>query len=396
MLRLLFCLLLTGFSSCYLVRGYRIRKFNLRDHEKLPYAGIIKSDKPYHFAEAKDKGGHEKLWTFLDSTLPNSYTAGFLILKNDTIIYEKYFNGFDSSSLLPSFSVAKSFVSTMVAIAIAEGRIGSAQDPITQYIPELLKTDGRYARITLQHLLDMRSGLQFDETAYGLKDDAVKLALRPNILKYALKVKIGREPGGPFVYQSINTEFLALAVERATGKKISAYLQEKLWQPLGAESNATWNVDSKKRKQEIAYAALNATARDFARLGLLFLHGGNWNGQQLIPAAWVATVSSPDTMEKYDGYKNQWWSNVVSKIFQDSLSAVRFRDGQKFATPVKRVNEKWFRVGYRSDAYHAEGILGQFIYVNPKNNVVIVRLGRYWRHPAGYADHFIYQLGASL
>jgi CubicO group peptidase (beta-lactamase class C family) len=394
-MRLFFCLfIITSLSSCYIIRAYKVRNFKLTDHERMPSVAIPAAPVAYTFSEDASQQNYGALKTYLDSSLRNTYTAAFLVIRNDSIIYENYFNGFSRTSLLPSFSVAKSFVSTLAGIALQEGKIKSTGEPVTNYIPELIKTDERYKNITIQHLLDMRTGLHFNEGSYGLKDDAIKLGFRPNLLKHALKVKVEKAPG-TFDYQSINTELLALVVERATGKKLSAYLQEKLWQPLGAEYKATWNVDSKNHQQEIAFAGLNATARDFAKLGSLFLHNGRWQGRQIIDPAWIQKVNNANSMQRAGGYKNQWWSYLTYNYFSDSLSALRFKSSKAFTTPVQKA-QNGFRVGYRTDAFTAVGILNQYVYVNPANNVVIVRLGRYWSHPKMYASQFIYDLGSRL
>jgi CubicO group peptidase (beta-lactamase class C family) len=377
-----------------MIRAYRVRDFKLTDHQRMPFVPISASTKPYHFVEGSTNNEYASLKKYLDSNLANSLTAAFLVIRNDSIIYENYFNGFNQKSLLPSFSVAKSFVSTLVGFAIDEGKIKSAQDPVTDYLPELLKTDPRYSKITLQHLLDMRSGVKFDEGSYGLGDDAIRLGFRPNILKHVLKVKVEKEPGGAFDYQSVNTELLALVVERATGKKISSYLQEKIWQPLGAENSATWNVDSKKHKQEIAFAGLNATARDFAKLGQLYLNGGKWNDRQLLSKQWTDAVTNPEQFKKSLGYKNQWWQSISFYKTTDSLEAVAFRLKHPWSTNIKREAENYV-VGY-NPAPHANGILNQYIYVFPERNVVIVRLGRNWSHPEKYATAFIYDIGNKL
>lgn len=374
-----------------MIRAYRVRNFQLLDHQKMPSVPLAASAAPYRWNEGR---GTDRLKHYLDSTLADTYTAGFLVIRNDSILYENYFNGFGRETLLPSFSVAKSYVSTLVYFALSDGRIRSLEEPVTAYLPALLETDARYGSITLQHLLDMRSGLDFDEGSYGLKDDAIRLGFRPNLRKHALKVKVKEAPGR-FEYQSINTELLALVVEKATGKKVSAYLQEKLWTPLGTEYNATWNVDSKKRKQEIAFAGLNATARDFAKLGLLFLHQGQWNGSSIVDPAWIRTVNNADSMDKAGGYKNQWWSGLRYAFFNDSLQAEAYRQRTPHASRVRRYNSGYL-VSRRTDAFHAEGILGQFIYVNPANNVVIVRLGRNWKNPRIGVETFLYELGASL
>lgn len=345
--------LLLCLSSCYMVRAYRVRDFQLTDHQRMPFVPVQAPAQAQPFIEANGNPAYSGLRQYLDTNLANSLTAAFLVIRNDSIIYERYFNGFTKTSLLPSFSVAKSFVATLVGIAIDEGHIKSVDDPVTRYLPQLVKTDQRYQQITLRHLLDMRSGLQFNEGSYGPKDDAIRLGFRPNLRRHALKVPIEKEPGS-FDYQSINTELLALVVEQATGKKISAYLEEKLWKPLGAEYGATWNVDSKKRKQEIAFAGLNATARDFAKLGQLYLKEGKWNGKQLINPSWIKEVTEAG---KGLPYKNQWWLN---------------------GTP------------------HATGILNQYIYFYPASKTVIVRLGRFWKHPSKRPESFIHELGRRL
>jgi CubicO group peptidase (beta-lactamase class C family) len=395
MVRILCFLLLLNCSSCYMIRAYKVRKFQLTDPQRMPYVSIAPSTTPYYFKQDTTENRYRDIKKYLDTSLPKSHTAAFLVIKNDSIIYERYFNGFTQQSKLPSFSVAKSFVSTLVAVALMEGKINSLQDPITKYIPELYQKDQRYERITLQHLLDMKSGLHFNEGSYGLKDDAIKLGFRPNIFRHVLKVKIDTEPGKKFRYQSINTELLAIAVQRATGKKVAPYLQETLWQTLGAEFEANWNVDSKRHKQEIAFAGLNATARDFAKLGQLFIQKGQWQGKQILSPSWVSRVNNADSMEQAGGYKNQWWSELSSIYFKDSLSADQFRRQTPHSDQVNKTT-KGYQVRYRTDAFNAEGILNQFIYINPNSHVVIVRLGRYWYHPSMYANEFIYNLGNTL
>ncbi|MCU7547524.1 beta-lactamase family protein [Chitinophagaceae bacterium LB-8] len=386
---------LCSFSSCYVFRAYKVRKFELDDHERLPSVVIHKPKSSTPFTDAASLPAYTDLKIFLDTSLKNSRTAAFLVIRNDSIIYEHYFNGFKRESLLPSFSVAKSFVGTLIGIALDEGKIRSTNEPITNYLPELLKRDEAFANITIQHLMDMRSGIQFREGYYNLKDDAIKLGFRHNILKHTLRLNIEQEPGKQFQYRSVNTQLLALILQRATGEKISNYLEDKLWQPLGAEFNATWNVDSKKRKQEIAFAGLNATARDFAKLGQLYIQSGSWQGKKIANEDMVATVANKDSMELYKGYKNQWWGRYNSRFFDDSLEAASYKQQTAYSSSVRKVNGR-YRVGYRSGAFSAQGVFNQVIYVNPINNVVIVRLGQFWRHPALSADQFIYALGTRL
>jgi CubicO group peptidase (beta-lactamase class C family) len=391
---ILFLFLTIVLSSCWVVRGYKVRKFNLADHARMPSVPVQKADQPYQFINAKTDPGFSQLAVRLDKELESSLTAAFVVIRNDSILYERYFNGFSEQSLFPSFSIAKSYISTLMAIAIEEGKIPSTQVPVTKYLPELLKTDKAWAKVTLQHLLDMRSGASFRENGKGI-DDAIKLGFRPNLPKHAFKTKMEREPGETFIYQSVNTELLGLVLERATGMKVSAYLQEKIWKPLGAEYNATWNVDNKRRKNELAFAGLNATARDFAKLGQLYLNEGKWNGKQIVNADWIRKVSRVDSMEKMHGYHNQWWSRYRYKYFKDSTEAALFEASTPFATEVRNA-KGGYSVAYRTSAFHAAGMLNQYVYVNPEKNVVIVRLGRYWSHPKFYPDQFLYELGAEL
>jgi len=378
-----------------MVRAYKMRKLRLEDNNKVPTVSIQKATVPFQYANGTDLPQFKDLATYLDTNLAKSFTAAFLVIRNDSILYERYFNGFNQQSLLPSFSVAKSFVGTLMGIAVQEGAVKSTSEPITNYLPELAKRDPRFTNITIQNVLDMRSGLAWNEGTYNLKDDAIKLGFRPNVVKHALKLNVAEEPGKTFRYQSVNTELLALIIQRATGKKVSVYLQEKLWEPLGAEQGATWSVDSKKHQQEIAFAGLNATARDFAKLGTLYLKKGNWNGQQIVSKDWVEMVANRDSLYKSGGYKNQWWSKNLSQTFLDSSTALAFKKSNPYAGPVRRQGSG-FRVSYQTTAFSAQGLLNQVIYVNPRNNVVIVRLGHNWYHPTMYTDGFIYSLGERL
>lgn len=381
-------------SSCWLIRAYRLRNLNLTDYKKLPSVAIQKPDQSFRFMDGTSQKQYDGLKHFLDSSLSTSHTAAFLVVRNDSIIYENYFDGFTKDDILPSNSVSKSFTGTLIRIANNEGKIKSLFEPMTNYIPELLKKDSNFKRVTIQHLLDMRSGFDFNEGSYDLKDDAIRYGLRRNMKKYLLKIKIA-EPPGRFRYQSANTQFLGWIIERATGKKLSTYLEEKIWKPLGMEQNASWNVDSKKRKMEYASAGLNASPRDFAKFGQLYINKGRWQNQQVIDEEWVNTISSIDTMNRYSGYKNQWWSRTIYQTFDDSLDAVLFNEKTPNSVSVRKVGDG-FRANYRTAAFSAIGFLNQYIYVNPKKNVVIVRIGKRWANRFGYTTQFIYQLGNSL
>ncbi len=387
-------------SSCYVLRAYKYRKLELSDVHKMPSVIIEKGNNPDLFLVANQEQAYQRMGKKLDSLLSDSYTAAFLIIRNDSIIYEKYFDGFGRQSLLPSFSIAKSFVGTLVGIASDVGKI-SVNASITDYIPELKKNDPRFEKITIRNLLDMRSGIFFKEGTYNLKDDAIKMAFRPNTIKQLRKLKIDKPSGGEFNYQSINTYLLAIAIQRVTGKKISTYLSEKIWKPAGMEYNATWTVDSKAHHQEIAYAGLNATAGDFARLGKIYLEKGTLNGHRILSEQWINETINKDTMQRYDGYRNQFWGVDRYKIFPDSLDAVDFKTHSKLAGKVisfiNKSKVKSFFISYSSPEFYAEGILGEFIYVQPEKKLIIVRLGHFWKNK-NFPDpvNFLKALAAEL
>lgn len=300
--------------------------------------------------------------------------------------------GFDNDDLFPSNSMAKAYTGTLVSIALDEGWIKSDQDPVTRYLPELAKTDQRFHNITIRHLLDMRSGLDFNEGAYNLRDDAVKLGFRPNLQKHILKIKIAEAPGR-FNYQSINTQLLGLIVQRATGQPLQQYMVEKIWKPIGTEKDATWNVDSKKRNQVLMSAAINATARDFAKFGRLYLQKGKLNGQQVVNAEWIRQIANADTMEKYDGYKSQFWNNRVTQEFKDSIRAVRTKRNKKHSFLL--VEQSSYQLSYRTDAYSANGFMNQIIYIHPQKKIIIVRLGKLWPDTEDFMQS-LYTFGESL
>jgi CubicO group peptidase (beta-lactamase class C family) len=376
-----------------MLRAFKVRKLQLTDYKKLPSVSIAKSDYPYYFKTASDKTKYSDLELLVDSLIRNSETAAFLVIRNDSLLYEKYFFGFDESSMLPSNSMAKSFTGTLVGIALYQGKIKSLNEPITNYLPELGKRDPRFQKIRIQHLLDMRSGLDFNEGAYNLSDDAVKLGLKQNLVKHLLKVRIKEEPG-KFKYQSVNNQLLGLIVERATGQKLQYYFQEKLWKPLGAENNATWNVDSRKTKHVLTSAAINATARDFAKLGRLYLQKGRLSDTQLISTDWIRTVASADTLEKYEGYKNQWWNKRGTQYYKDSVLKIKKPTAKKIRQASLRRTDRGYFLNVPTDAFNAYGFLEQIIYINPQKNLIIVRLGREW--PCKKFTQTIYDLGERL
>ncbi len=381
-------------SSCYAVKAYRFRKFELKDLGKFKATALQKSDHAFRFYHSDESGFPLK--SYLDSNLQNSLTYGFLVIRNDSILYEKYFGDVDSSDILPSFSVAKSFVGTLAQIAHQEGKIRSLQDPVTQYLPWLSKSDKAWNKVTVQNVLDMRTGVKSDETYNSPFSDVIQLGFTRNLMARLKKIKID-SPSKHFVYKSVNTHLLGAIVESATGEKLAGYLQKKLWLPMGMESDAAWQTDAKGTVR--AFCCLNATLKDFAKLGRLYLNNGNWNGKQILSKDWVQTILNTDTMRVYQGYKNHWWSSRNIKRFGDSLQAIQFIASQKeswYLGKGMRNGKTYFSAYNNLPAVFAQGMLGQFIYVNPGKKLIIVRMGHNWKHKEFYAQRFIENLAGMI
>jgi len=263
-------------------------------------------------------------------------TTGLLIIRNDSILYENYF-GKSENQIYTSFSVSKSFVGALVGIALDEGKILSDDDPMTNYI-DYWNGDSEKKRITIEHLLDMKSGIVYDENYYNPFGDIGKFYYGRHLERYLKKMDTSHEPGKDFEYASVNTLLLSLILEKATGVPTAVYLEEKLWKPLGMEYNATVNYDRKKGVFK-AFTGLNATLKDYAKFGRLYLHWGMWNGKQIISKKWIERVRNRRaSIQGKMAYTDQWWI-----VGQGDFCAI--------------------------------GFLGQYIYVHPAKNLIIVRTG---------------------
>src|SRR5829696_5803082 len=295
-------------------------------------------------AIARDTNNGESLEEYLDA----SGTTAFLVIHDDRLLYERYFDGYDESSIHTSFSMAKSFASALVGIAIDEGHINSVNEPITNYIPELLEKDERFESITIRHLLTMSSGIKYEEGGdlpWSEEADDTKTYYATDLGELALEnCRIEEEPGEYFEYNNYDPLLVGLILERATGMSVSGYLQEKLWKPMGMEADGSWSLDSTQSGFEKMESGLNARARDFGRFGMLFAKEGNWEGEQLISQGWIeqstrADMSTDPSLE----YQYFWWAN----------------------TPEDETSH-----------FSALGKYGQYIYVAPERDLVIVRLGK--------------------
>lgn len=339
-------LLLSACLSSCIVGRYVVYNFaDIRDHKKFPARDLQRSGPPFTFpAAAKPKAPKSitvkgEALSF-DEYLDRNKTVAFIIIQHDSIQYERYFRKYDDASVVPSFSMAKSVTSILVGCAIADGLIGSVSEPVTTYVPEL-KSAG-FETVTIEHLLQMTSGIRFQESYYNPFAGAASYYYGKHLRRKLSRMKLRRPPGGTFEYISGGSQLLGLVLERSLkGKSITTYLQEKLWGPMGMEWDASWSIDQKKGGMEKTFCCLNARARDYAKLGRLYLHKGSWNGRQLVPQSWVAASTRVDTTAGSAWfYQYQWW------------------------------------LPSRTGDFMAQGHLGQYIYVNPAKDMVIVRLGK--------------------
>jgi CubicO group peptidase (beta-lactamase class C family) len=366
-----------SFSSCYFTKALKYKKYKLEDLPDFEAEHFEKSERPFQFK----RGSLDfKTKIELDSMLNGSNRYAFAVIRNDSILYEFYNKNIADSSLLPSFSVAKSFVSTMVGIALEEGKIKSLKEPITNYLPELKKRDDRFSNITIQHVLDMRSGIKSSENYYNPLSDVLRLGFGRNIFKKALKLKIESEPNQTFEYKSVNTQLLGFIVERSTGQKLQTYFNDKIYRPLAMQYAGSWIVDDKKHRELRAFCCMNLALLDYAKFGKLFLDRGQFNGQRIVSENWVSASTNADTLQAYDGYKNQWWRWGKSKFFTDTNQMNQFIH----KNPTKIISKKVYRikddkamyiVGIKNASYSAMGLLNQYIHVIPEKNMIIVHFG---------------------
>ncbi len=351
-----------------------------------PMRRMSASPNPLYFKETLDEDrvrdtfesviGVDDFDAFLDDT----ETQAFIVIQDDGILYEEYFNGSQRDSLVTSYSVAKSFTSALIGLALEEGAINSVNDPITNYLPELAERDPRFEEITIRNLLMMAGGIGFQEMRpLILNGDDPLATYYPDQRKAALEfTEIVDPPGQYFFYNKYYPQLLGLIIERSTGMSVSQLMEQELWQPMGAEYDATWSLDSEESGFEKMEAGLNARAIDFARFGRLFLENGGRDGNQIIPAEWVTESTQVDEATLND----QYYASEMGKILKNDLNGY--------------YKYMWYGLFQDGGAYDfaAEGDHGQFIYVSPAKRLIIVRNGyeygegMSWHDWVAYAKQF--------
>ena len=326
---------------------------NFRHMERfVPTSTMSASPDPWDLGENQDTlaysgpflGSDVALQAFIEL----SNTSSLLVIRDGQIIYEHYGRGDSRDSLHTSFSVAKSFTSALVGVALAEGHLDDLDDPVRKYLPEL--TSPTFDGVTIRHVLQMSTGVRFNETYTDPDSDINTMTTQVpplTYLQYINTLQRDHAPGSFNHYASINTQLLGILLVQVTGESLTDYMTSRLWHPLGMEQRGLWTLDGEGI--ELAMGGLAASARDYAKLGLLYLNQGRRGERQLLPADWVresVTPNEPHLMpgdnpasSNPSGYMYQWWTP-------------RDWDGD----------------------FLAHGIWGQTIFVHPRNRVVIVKL----------------------
>jgi CubicO group peptidase (beta-lactamase class C family) len=366
------------YTPTYLYREARWWHWDVSDYQTFPFFEMDTASPPFQFYRKLDpilvaslfERNHE-VGNF-EKFLIDTDTTSFIVVQDDTVIYESYPKGNLYSDGYPSFSVAKSYISALVGIAIDEGLIASINDPVTKYLPELKARDLRFQGITIAHLLTMSSGLEYTcpLCEFGITvpwGDNVKSLASPNLRSVLLnETRLTDAPGHHYLYKAYDPQLLSLILERVTGMTVSAYLEEKIWKPLHMEYPATWLIDSKESGFVLGDIGINARPIDYAKFGRLFLNQGNWDGKQIISQGWVNKSSRPDVINRAEGFYPEGSEIPVLEAALFPLGDGRVYYGYLWWIASRGKNDYDF---------WALGRLGQWIYISPSKKLIIVRTG---------------------
>ena len=265
-------------------------------------------------------------------------TKSFLVIKNDSILFEKYYDGHKQTDISNSFSVAKSIVTSMMGKAIMEGKIKSLDQPVSDFFEEY--KNGLASELTVGDLASMSSGMKWNEKYYSVINITSESYFTDDLRSVILGQEIENKPGKGFRYSSGDTQLLAMIIEKATGTSLSNYLSQKFWDPMGAENLALWQIDSEESGMEKAYCCIAATARDFARFGKLYIDKGKWGDTEILDSSFVELSLNP-VFDDSPFYGYGWWLYEF--------------EGKKVFT--------------------MNGHRGQFVISFPDQNIIIVRQG---------------------
>ena len=352
----LFLLVICLCSSCGVFRAAWFLLPDTDDYRHDPHRLIAAPDQPFHFFAKNntDNLGRQLRIAYrlvqnaptLDEFVTMHHTHAFLIIRNDTILYQRYPNDHAPEAPVTTFSVTKSVVATLVGIAIQQGHLRGMEQRVAEVLPEWAERG--FPDLTVGDLLQHSSGISFSKSLVNLNSDQAQFYYGRSLRRRMARRRPASPPGEQFDYHSANTLLLAMILEKQTGQTLSQYLENVLWHPLGAQASAFWSLDRRGSDGiERAFCCLQAQAIDFAKLGRLWLHDGNWQGRQLLPRGWI-----------------------------ENLIEARREDSAIYSCGFSVTGSDCNR------AYFASGLMGQFIYVVPDKNLLILRFGQ---HRKGYS-----------
>jgi CubicO group peptidase (beta-lactamase class C family) len=278
--------------------------------------------------------------------LQRTSTTAFVVVKDGRVIFEYYGNGVEKGDITQIFSVTKVLVTALLGIAMNEGYIATLDQPVSDFLPDYRKK--KYSKLTLRHLVQMQSGLDYDE--YGRIFQTLRFYYQQNVNKLLQNPEMKHEPGMVFTYKSIDTQILAECLEKAVGMPLTDYFKTRLWDQLEPEDSTSWSYDSPWHRKPKYFGGLNASARDIAKFGVAVAQDGKYKGKQIIPAAWLNMCDDVSCRNGENFYCNGWWYGEDDE---------------------------------ETNCYFGAGFNGQTLFINETTQTVIVRLGKnkggvYW------------------
>lgn len=325
----------------------------------------------------------------IDTLDSRNASAGIVVVQNDTIRFEHYRGMVGPDSHTTIFSVTKSVTSLLVGMAIDKGFISSVEDAVTRYLPELAERDPMFGQLTIENLLDMRTGLAFSEnySANPLSGMA-RLHYGRHIEGQIRSQHFKKAPDTEFEYNSMATAIVGAVLERATGRRYADLLEEWVWKPLGMERYALMNLDDYQHRFAKAYGGLSTTPRDMARFGRLYLNGGEWEGVQLVDKKWVERSLSAERATRNGWYTNSW-RTVPAVVYIDGER--NFEDPTRLADLMVEAHEKYhipielmravpnddgsWSIRAATDCFYAYGLHGQVVFIDPAKRIIAVYMG---------------------
>ena len=364
-----FIVLAVLFSSCTTTqkRAFIHRDANVKDYQWLPSREIEKGGEVRAFEIELNEDIRQALlselgFSDMKKMLKKTRTQAVIIVKGEKILLEEYGEKYNHDSIVTSFSLAKSINSAMIGTLIDSGKIKSEDEPITNFIPELLERDERFSKITIKNLLNMTSGILYLETP-NRRMDNTETYYNPNLRNLALTNTLIKEAASThFLYNNYNPLLLGIIIERVTNQSVCDYLSNSIWSKLGCEQNAAWSLDSDEDAFEKMESGINTIAMDFVRFACLYRDGGIVDGKQIVSKQWIE--KSLSTLQHADDYYSDLWGKDFNKHSAEYGYGWYVLPRTESETGTESAPD-FFGIGNK----------GQIIYISPSSNMVMVRFG---------------------